>query len=627
MTDPPAATEPTRSKLETMTSLAVLGVAIIFVGMALDRFWPHARQLWWLMSHDRNAHYWAAQSVALDIRNGDPVHLARDIERMRVWGPLHPIVTGIVLAVGGIDYRLAVLPAAAGWGLTAWLAFLTARRLAPRSGDLAGLAAAILVIASPAYQAFAVDIMLEGPGACLSLAFVYAYVRARQESSQGNYRWVALALSGLFFLKYNYWLLALFAIGGEAIRTQGVTYLREVRRGVGQVRWSAVRGWLLAQFRHPLTYPLIAVLVVLAVFAIRGPFEIPVGSKPISVKRPDTIAMVGVWLVVLRLLPWWLRTGSARARDHWPWAGPMIAWHLWPVVVWFLLPARAANFVWYLTRDHGVGEGGASFVGRSTAYLRTLAEDYHNGMPALVLVGILIVAAFVLARRLRPGGGLLLMFVAVSIALTLLQPTGRGRFLHSWLAVTWVAAGVGLAGAVFAFRRGPLTAPERLVGVAAAVGFAVVCGPSALQPGHAREGGLRPAAPCTLLVPEAYLPHLEGARRVAIFSTAPNKFFLQWTYQDVYHRTERVIVDPDRLPPAGQFAEWADREECDAVVWLDIPRGSTFFESPEVTAARRVPNVLADQPLFVQAGEWSWPEYRCRVVLWKRWPAPARAGE
>ncbi|HVK12298.1 MAG TPA: glycosyltransferase family 39 protein [Gemmataceae bacterium] len=620
MTDVPVVPSPPRSKLDLAASVAVLGVAVVFVGMALDRFWPDARQIWWSMTHDRNAHYWAAQSVALDIRNGDPVHLARDIERMRVWGPLHPIVTGIVLAVGGVDYRVAVLPAAVAWALAGWLGFLTARRLAPRGGELAGFAAAVLVLASPAYQAFATDIMLEGPGACLSLAFVYAYVRARQEPSTANYRWVALALSGLFFLKYNYWLLALFALGGEAIRTHGRAGLRDARRTIGRMNGSAVRGWLVAQLRHPLTYPLLAVLAVLAVFAVRGPFDVAIGGKQVGVKRPDTITVVAVWLVVVRLLPWWWRTGSARVRGRWPWAGPVIAWHVWPVIVWFLLPARAANFVWYLTRDHGVGEGGPSFVGRSTAYLRTLAEDYHNGPPALIAVGVLTVAAFALARRLRPGAGIVLMFVAVSVALTLLQPTGRGRFLHSWVAVGWVAAGVGLAGVVFAFRRGPLTTVERVAGVFVAVPFAILCGASALRPGRALEGGVRPAAPCVLQVSDEYLPRLDGARRVAMFSQAPNKFFLQWTYQDVYRRTERVIVDPDRLPAAEQFAEWADREQVDAVVWLDLPRGSPFFESPEVTAARKVPGLLAGQSVFVRAWERDWPEYKGRVEVWRRRP-------
>ena len=140
MTDDPGA-EPPRSSLAAATSLAVVGVTVLFVGLALARFWPNARQLWWSMIHDRNAHYWAAQSVALDIRNGDPIHLARDIERMRVWGPLHPTVTVLVLAVGGIDYRMAVLPAAVAWGAAAWLPFLAARRIAPAAVIWPGSAA------------------------------------------------------------------------------------------------------------------------------------------------------------------------------------------------------------------------------------------------------------------------------------------------------------------------------------------------------------------------------------------------------------------------------------------------------------------------------------------------------
>ena len=59
--------------------------------------------------------------------------------------------------------------------------------------------------------------MLEGPGACLSLAVVYGYLRARQEPSPGSFRWFALALTALFFLKCNYWLLALFALAATEL--------------------------------------------------------------------------------------------------------------------------------------------------------------------------------------------------------------------------------------------------------------------------------------------------------------------------------------------------------------------------------------------------------------------------
>lgn len=607
-----------RAGWKTVWSVAVVGAALAVAGLALARFWPDARQLWWSMSHDRNAHYWAAQSVALDLRAGDPIHLARDVERMRVWGPLHPIVTGLVLAVGGIDDRVAVLPALAAWVAAAWFAFLAARRIAPRGGDLAGLAAALLVLASPAYQAFAIDIMLEGPGACLSVAFLYAYARARQEPSAANYRWFALSLSGLFFLKYNYWLLALFALGGQAILTHGPSFPRVAFRAVRQIPRSAVRAWVVAQLRHPLTYPLVGVVAVLVAFAVRGPLDFQLGGRPVAMKRPDTVALIAVALMVLRILPWWMRSGSARVRSLSPWAGAVITWHAWPVVVWFLLPSRAANFVWYLTRDHGVGEGGASFVGRTGAYIRTLAVDYHDGMPALIVVGVLTACAFALGRRLRPGGTLVLMFVAVSVALTLLQPTGRGRFLHSWWAVVWVAAGVGLAGVVFGFRKGRVTYLECGVGAAALAGLAVVSGAPDPGRGHALEGGLRPAAPCVLQVSDTYLPHLAGARRVAIFSNDPNKFFVRWTYQDVYRETERVIVDPELLPAAAHFAEWADREQCDAVVWIHMAKGSVFFEPPEVPGSKRVPDVLGAQTVLARVGEWSWPEYRCRVIVWRR---------
>ena len=83
--------------------LLVTAMALGVAGWAYLQFWPDARYLWWSPTHDRNAHYWMAQCVGLDVRNGDVIHLARDVERMRVWGPLFPLVTGVVLAIVGPD--------------------------------------------------------------------------------------------------------------------------------------------------------------------------------------------------------------------------------------------------------------------------------------------------------------------------------------------------------------------------------------------------------------------------------------------------------------------------------------------------------------------------------------------
>ncbi len=163
MTTPPVADSGAARAGKDWSLALMLVLAVALAGWSYARFWPQAPALWGSLLHDRNAHYWAAQSVGLDLRQGHLLHLAIDVERMRIWGPLHPLVTGVVLAIGGTDYRLAVLTALAAWIGTAVLAFLSARRVAPRAGNLAGAVAALLVLASPAQQAFATDIMLEAP--------------------------------------------------------------------------------------------------------------------------------------------------------------------------------------------------------------------------------------------------------------------------------------------------------------------------------------------------------------------------------------------------------------------------------------------------------------------------------
>jgi hypothetical protein len=114
---------------------------------------------------------------------------------------------------GGPDYRLAVLPSLAAWVGTIVLAFLCARRLAPGLPNGAGAMAAALVAASPGMRAFATDIMLESLGACLSLGVLYAAVRYVATPTRSSARWLALALTLLFYEKYNYWFLVVLALG------------------------------------------------------------------------------------------------------------------------------------------------------------------------------------------------------------------------------------------------------------------------------------------------------------------------------------------------------------------------------------------------------------------------------
>lgn len=595
----------------------LLGTAALAVGIAAwayAQFWPDARYLWWSPAHDRNAHYWMAQCVGLDLRNGDIVHLARDIERMRVWGPLFPLVTGVVLAISGPDYRLAVVTSLAAWVGTALLAFLVARRTAPVAGNLAGFVAAVLVIASPAFQAYATDIMLEAPGACLSLAVVYAYLRVRQQPSPTCFRWFAVAMTALFFLKCNYWLLALFALTAtELCRWAGP--IVQVARAID---WKRVRAWAVAQLRHPLTYLLLIPLALLAVYRVRGAYDIPLGSRGLHVGSADTLADIAYWIAFVRLLTGWLRVGRPWLRERSMWGVTLADWHFWPTAAWFLLPKRLAWFVWYLTGNHGPGEG-EGWAGRFIAYANALAADYLPGMAVLVCVVVLVIVALSLARRLQPGSAFLLWFIVVSAGLTMVQPTCRSRFLHSWIAATWVAAGVGLTLCMYGWRASAVGWLRHTSAGVAVGALLLLAGPRALQRGHAVEGGLDSAQRCVLPLADDLLPRLDGTRRVAILSRHGLRFFMSWTYQERCRQTERIVGEAYQLPAEpAELGSWAERTHCDAVVWIDVADNSPLYFPSRDPGDARVPDLMAQQTSFRLMGHCDWPELRCSAEIWRR---------
>src|SRR5947209_6162402 len=160
-------------------------IAAIAIGIAVYAwFWQHSLELWWWMGHDRHTHYMFGLNIAFDLRTGDLARLFHDIDHMRVWGPLHPVLVALVQVIAGPDHRLAVLPSLGGWVLTIWCAFLIPRRLLPTGGNAAGLLAAFLVAVSPAHRAYATDVMYESLGAGLSLAAIYLYVVTLQEQTR-----------------------------------------------------------------------------------------------------------------------------------------------------------------------------------------------------------------------------------------------------------------------------------------------------------------------------------------------------------------------------------------------------------------------------------------------------------
>ena len=113
-------------RLELLATAVVTAVAIAIAVAMFAAYYRHPEELWRNLWHDRSAHYGYGLDVALALRTFNPINILASLEAVRLWAPLHPALLSVVLAVGGIDYRLGVLPSLAGWVMTVVLTWLMA---------------------------------------------------------------------------------------------------------------------------------------------------------------------------------------------------------------------------------------------------------------------------------------------------------------------------------------------------------------------------------------------------------------------------------------------------------------------------------------------------------------------
>jgi len=606
-------------------------VATLMAGWLYQQFLTMADGLWYSTGHDRNAHLWLGMSLAIDIRTLDFGHFLKDLHGARIWGPLHPLLLGLIMAVGGLDERLGVLPSLACWVGTAVFGFLAARRTVAKGGNLAGTIAALFVVASPAYRAFGTDIMLESMGAFLSLGALYFYLRTCQDRTPGAAACFGLMLSLLFFDKCNYWLLMILALAAATLVHRPFEISSTLLVALREWDWKP---WARAQLRHPLHYVL-ALLTAVLIATLFYPGDFQVGSLHLSTRSPHNLLSVIVIVLFVRLLPWWWRKGRGLiARLGVP-GRQLVYWHVWPVGVWFLWPQRLGNCIIYLTRHHGQGEDTAHGLFRGLPYYWScLGDHYHAATWLPWLVVALLFVAVICCRRLRPGSTLLFWFLLVSGVLTMSHPTLRSRFLHSWLATTWVIAGAGAALLIYNRLTGGETArnvnknPDLRTGLAAAVVMVLVF--FQLQGirhvGRSPEGGPHGHDHRVLEMVTPYLSQIEKAQQPVIVSNTPLKFLAAWTYLKHTKRHDLMETDIRGFLQGSEhnqqaFDDWLRTTRCDALVFIHVPPGTLFDECATVTTYNSLPAYLARQKVFEPAQTWDqFPrEYGgVTATLWKR---------
>jgi hypothetical protein len=622
----PAAKVPWRPIVERwVLPLGVLLVAGYFGHGLWLRYLPDHRLLWNNLIHDRHAHLHSGLSTALDMQHGRWLGVLSDIDKCRTWPPLHDsLLLGATLLAADGDVRYAVWPSLIAWMGTAFFAFLTARRLCGAGGNVAGLVAALFVLVSPAHRAYATDVMLESPGAFFTLACLYFCVACRQTPTAWACRGFGLALTALFFTKYNYWLLVVLCIGAEQLATSPRMYVAWLLGAWGFVRQG---GWLRRQCLSPLNIVAGGLILVIAINHALGVTHWSIFGTTISVRSPANMLTAAYLLLLIRVASWYWREGFEIARKYLGAAGmAVLRWHVWPLAVWFLWPQRIYSLLWVSNPASNAGErpqfdawGGYPF------YWNCFTDDYMVGagiaLAAMALAGATL--AVCMAGRLRQGTTVVLAVAIIGLLLTAHHPNRKSRFLHSWIAVTWVVAGVG-AGWLARSRPGALGLLTR-GGAGVALGaLALWQLPSLTAAPHAPEGGIPPGGPDALLITDSYLPMLHSGRHAVVLSNMPIKWLVRWTFlsrfdHDAVLETDIPFFEGSGTQSQARFAAWFASTKADTFVHVDIARTSPLFAPvPGLENYYHLGEWLAEQETLVMDRRIILAEQGCVLTVWRR---------
>ena len=557
-------------------------------------YWADPGQLWRDPLHDRNTHYLNGLNLALDLAAGDAAAFMADAIADPVWPPLHATILSLVLGLGGLDHRLAILPSLAGWCGTVVMAWLLAGRARP--GWLAGVVAAGLAIASPAFRLLGSDVMLEGLGSALGAACLYGFVRSGTCPAGQSWRVATCVLLTLLFLeKFNYWLLVLAALALTVVMEHPGA-VRAVLRALARAAAALVLS--------PAGLLGGAGLAAAVALAAAGPLPVTLLGRGFLV-YPDLVLTATYGVLLLRACQIWRRERAGLPAS----VTCFVRWHAAPVALWLLVPHALIRFLWFLGPTHSGASQGYDPWRALLFHWQGFSQGFHAPAAA---APVLALAALGGAALITRGGRArcIPVFAALSTIVLVLHPQQQWRFQATALIAVWVCAGVGAA-AVFARTRLPGAWAAAVAG-----GLLLLAGLPA-APLANRVAIRTPEAPSDLALAQAYLPLLAGTRSVGAVATFGLSDLFAWTIREACRC--RAVVDQPWLAPASSPSEvadltaaWLDRMAGTFVVLVDAP--------PRRDALAGVEPALASDPRLVPS--FSAVAGSAKVGVWRATPPP-----
>jgi len=323
------------------------------------------------------------------------------------------------------------------------------------------------------------------------------------------------------------------------------------------------------------------VLGAAAAVGLRGPTAFDILGRRVSLYPPFNIVTAGYALLFVACVQIWRRHRIAVAGFIGPAGSMLLAWHVLPVAVSFLLPQRLAGFVWFLGPSNDPLRQGSNLGGAIAVYGKAIV----GGFVSLPSIGWTCLALFALAtilmKRIRPEARIVFVFAAVSALALLVHPQHQQRFVTTSMFALFTGAGIGLA--ILVQFIAPRSMPMKIaIGVSAA--FAVLAVQFWLPyPARAYATAIRArSGPSNLHLAALFEPFIRPGEELALGATFGDTAVLSWPLFEGCKCTfqiDRLLVglQSTRAEAAAAGKEWLQTTSARQAVLVDMPGDAGAF--------------------------------------------------